>query len=547
VVVQTFKVPNGRWTVNFVLLACSPAVGSSERDALGRVLVTLCGAAAAAVLIIGAYDLPWVYVPLQALIIGISGFLARATPLGAWAISGGATFAAISAGTSEVGPAGLIGLAWYRFLEAVIGSALGALVQLTLWRDDPLTELRRSLMAELTEMESLTPARRQPTWLDAGRVARHFELLNNAEVRHPALARCRAELSLLVLETAHRVDQSVSQEYLPEDRRAVAAALVAEACIGLRRTHSANPFEPPPAPEPAPRRSPWPGALSPSLRPILRASLKIALSTFASLLILNAMQFPVVGSLFACLIVGQQMSTGTDFSKPLVVFAGLGVAMGVTLVVFRLAAPNVDDFGSYLVVLALALAPTTWATVAGPRVRIAALLGSVLLGVGLFEAYSPSGDLLPSANFLVSITIGLGVVASIDRAVWPVSREQAMLSRLTLMMRSAADLMGDLDPRIVLAPNREPRWPIHRHLRVLVDLRGETAPAPGTSAFARNEEVLRLATETQRLVVARIDQARAELQDRATLADTVAQRRTWAATLRQQADRIERAGDVLAP
>ena len=540
-VVQIFQAPNGYWTVNFVLLVCSPAVGSSERNALGRVLVSVVGAGAAVLLILGVYDLPWLYVPLQALGIGLALFLARATPLGALAFTGGATFAVISGGTREVGAAGLIGLAWYRLLQAIAGSTLGALVQLTLWRDDPLDELRRSLRAELAAIESGGAGR---ALLDPGRVSRHFELLSNAEVRHPALARRRAELSLLALETAHLVDQSLRPPYSTEDA-GVRSALVVEACGRLRRSHSANPFEPPPTPEPPPRPAAWPGALSPAMRPILRASLKTALSAFASLAIVDAMQLPVVGALFACLILGQQMSTGTDLSKPLTILAGLGLAMGVTLVVSRLFAPNVDDFGSYLVVVALAMAPSASAVVGGPRVRNAGQLATVLLAVGLFQDYRPSTNLLPSAIFLVSVGIGCAIVTGVDLAVWPVSRERAALRRVIIVMRSAAELMADLDPRVVLAPNADPRWSIHRHLHILADLRGETAPEPDTPAFARDEEVLRLAVETQRLVVARVEQARLELGGRAARADTAGERRTWAANLRARADAIERDGDVL--
>ena len=86
--------------------------------------------------------------------------------------------------------------------------------------------------------------------------------------------------------------------------------------------------------------------------------------------------------------------------------SALVVAMGITLITSLLAAPNVDDFGSYLLVAAAAFAPMTWAVIAGPRVRFPGPNGAILLAVGIFGPYYPTSDLTPSSNFFVSLAIG---------------------------------------------------------------------------------------------------------------------------------------------
>jgi uncharacterized membrane protein YccC len=542
VLVEIFTPTNGYWTATLCLFLSSPAVGNSEREVLRQALGCLMGGAAAVILIIGAYDLPWIYVPLQALGIGTALFLTRTTPLGTAAFSGGFTFAVITGGSREVGSAGLIDLAFDRLLQAIAGASLGALVQFTLWREEPLVELRSSLADDLARAEALVAGR--PTSLHAGRVSHHFELLGKAEIRHPEIVRRRAEISLRVLETAYLVDRSLLHERLPEDARARSAAIVRQMCVELRRLPEAAPFEPlpPPPPDPHPKR--WPGVLGYSVRVSLKASMKAALSAFVTLLILDAMQWTPAGGLLMCLVTGLQMSTGTDLSKPLTLFAGLLVGMAVTLVASRLAVPNVDDLGSYLLVGALALAPTVWAAGAGVRVRSAGLYGTILITIGLFGAYRASSDLGPAVDFGVALAIGLFVITVTDLAVWSVHRDRVMASRLAIMMRCSAELMGDLDPRTVLSPNSEPRWSLHRQVLQLAQLLGETAPAPGTREFAHNEEVVRLATETQRLVVARLEQAWQELRGTARRAESLEQRRTWAEALRSQAEGIEREGNA---
>jgi uncharacterized membrane protein YccC len=537
--VLIFQPTNGYWTITFVVLVSSPAIGKSGLEALRRVLASLLGAAAAAAVVIGAYDLPWLYVLLQAAGIGLALFLFGATSIGPAALTGGTTFAVITGASPVVGPAGSIDLAWDRLLQAVVGSGIGAFAQLALWRADPLAELRRSLLADLASVQASLAG--ETASLDAGSVTRHLELLGHVEARYPAFVRRRAELSLLILDTACLVDQTLQRETLPETPQQRSGVLLAQAGLLLQRCDDSafGPPPPPPAPTSSRHAPRWPGFLSDTLRIVRRAGLKTALAAFVALVILDAMQFPATGGLLACLLVGQQMFTGTDTSKALLIFGASLVAMVVTLLATLLAAPNVDDFASYLLVLALAFAPTAWMVTAGPRVRVPGTIGTVALAVGLLGPYRPTSDLEPSTRFLVSLVVGLLVATGVDCVVWPVDRARMSSQRLVVMMRSAADLMGDLDPRVVLAPSCPFRWAADRNLHSFVALRGERDPAPGTPAFARDEETLQLASETQRFIVARLDQAREELSGSVTRDRSAETRRTWAATLRAAADHLE--------
>jgi uncharacterized membrane protein YccC len=380
--------------------------------------------------------------------------------------------------------------------------------------------------------------------LRAGSMSRHFELLAGVEARDPAMVQRRAEISLILLETEALVDRALTEgARAAEGRESI--ALLAAACVQLRHRHESDAFSPPP-PAPPPRQpASLTGMLSDNLRLVRLGCMKTALSALVCIVILDAMQLPSSGGLLVCIILGQQLSTGTDVSKGLTLFVMLASVLGVYMLVSRLAAPNVDDFGSYLVVAALAFAPAAWAFSAGPRVRNAGTVSTVLMSVGLLESYRPSDDLGPIATFLLAQSIGCLVVTGVDLGVWPVRRDRVMARHLAVVMRSVAQLMADLDPRIVLAPARDPRWAAHRSLRVIADLSGEQDPVPGTPAFARQEELVRLAVETQRRLVARIELARLELAGQTSLADTAAQRHAWAETLSSRADHIEAEADVL--
>jgi uncharacterized membrane protein YccC len=503
----TFKPANAYWTVVYLLLVTNPSVGNSVRNAIDRLETSIVGSALAILLIIAAYDAPWVYLPLQALFMGVALYVARSTPLGAAALTGGATFAIISG--SDVGqpPSNLITLAFYRVLQATIGGGLGAFAQLALWPDDPLVALQRSLAAQLAAAEA--GLRGEPVALDAGRVARNFELLANAQVHHPGLGRRRTEIAALIVEVGCVVDDTLHQ------RRSGAAgppALREALDDARRRLHAPELFTPPLAPPPPPPPLWRAEVLQETMRPAHRSALKMALSAFLATITTQLLGYPAGGALFTALAVSMQVSSGTALSKSLIIVGGLALAFAVVLLIVTPAMPNLDDPGSYLVVAAIAFAPTAWLAVTGARVRNAGLLGTVIVTVSLFADFRAGVDLEAPARLALGIAIGALVVAGVDRVVWPVDARLGMWQRAAAMMRAAAALYRERDARVVLAPDLRARWRLHRHLVALVQLRSERAPLPGSPCFEPEEEALRAAGWTLRLVVARIEEAGRELE-----------------------------------
>jgi hypothetical protein len=163
----------------------------------------------------------------------------------------------------------------------------------------------------------------------------------------------------------------------------------------------------------------------------------------------------------------------------------------------------------------------------------------VIVGLSLFGGFRPSVDLEAPARFALTIAIGALVVGVVDRVVWPVDARLGMWRRASLMMREAASLCRERDPRVILAPDLRARWRLHRHLVALVQLRNERVPLPGSPCFEPEEEALRAAAWTLRLVVARIEDARRELQELPVPGAQTA-RDGVAAQLEARADEIER-------
>jgi hypothetical protein len=237
----------------------------------------------------------------------------------------------------------------------------------------------------------------------------------------------------------------------------------------------------------------------------------MALSAFLASLVTQLLGYPSGGALFAGLALSAQVSSGTAISKSFLIVGGLLLGLASMMVIVTPVMPNIDDPGSFLLLAAVAFAPTAWLAVTGPRVRNAGFFGTVIVTISLFANFRPSVDLQPPYRFALTIAIGVLVVAVVDRLIWPVDARAGMWRRASLMMRAAAAVCREGDPRVVLAPNLRSRWRLHRHLVALVNLRSERAPLPGTPCFEPEEEALLSARWALRLVVARLDEARHEL------------------------------------
>jgi uncharacterized membrane protein YccC len=530
-VVVTFKPSASYWIVVYLLLVSAPIVGNSLLDAFQRFYASVVACAVAVLVIIVALDEPWLYRPLQAILIGFALFIARGTPLGAMALTGGATFAIITGSDVGEDPEGLITLSFYRILHAVIGSGIGAFVQMTFWSDDPLDVLKLSLRQQIDQVEAAL--RGEPVSLDAARVARNFELLANAQVRHPELLHRRTEIAEVIIDTAIVVDATIRQQTrLGEPTQ----PLLDEAHRALRRFQAPELYKPPPPPPEPPVT--WRLGLHESMAPIRRAAIKIGVAAFIAALFTQVLGIPSAGALFTTLAIGMEVTSGTTSFKPLLMIGGVALGFAVIVLVVKPWMPNLDDPGSLLLLAAVAFAPTAWMTIGGPRVRNGGVFGTVLVAIALFQDFRPVVDLEAMARFALSLTIGPLVVALVDRVIWPVDARRDMVNRAVLMMRDVAALYREPDPRVVLAPNRKARWRAWRNLVAFVQLRSERVPLPGTPGYELEEEALRLVADAEHLLVARIHEARRDLEVAAPTTDVKPARDRTAAALEASAEQL---------
>jgi multidrug resistance protein MdtO len=204
-------VPNGHWLIVTIFIVSQPNVGASIDKAILRLVGTLVGATGVILTVVAFPQQPWFFLPLLALLIGGSAFLARTTSYPYVAMLGGITIVLFLATEAEH-PATSVTDGLWRLAVIALAEVIATSAQLLLWPDDPEQLLLDDFVAILRAVEQrldrlvAATAALPPTGAESARLrdgvfnglARHLDLLGNAETRYRRLRQRHAEQLVLI-------------------------------------------------------------------------------------------------------------------------------------------------------------------------------------------------------------------------------------------------------------------------------------------------------------------------------------------------------------
>jgi multidrug resistance protein MdtO len=205
--IMALDIPEGEFLL-VSLLVCTPIdAGASLDKARLRTLGTLAGGAVGILATVLVVDKPWLFLPLQATVIGCTMFLVRTTT---------APYAFLLAGIVVVmvipvypgTPAANVEVALWRTGLTTVGVLLAVVAQLLFWPDDPEVLLLRDLAQRVRDAErllarllALPPGDRLSTaeeGIAVTGVSGQLDLLKNAETRSRWLRQRHAEQIVLI-------------------------------------------------------------------------------------------------------------------------------------------------------------------------------------------------------------------------------------------------------------------------------------------------------------------------------------------------------------
>jgi multidrug resistance protein MdtO len=269
--IMALDIPEGEFLL-VTLLVCTPMdAGASLDKARLRMFGTLAGGAVGILATVVVVDKPWLFLPLQATVIGVAMFFARTTT---------APYAFILAGIVVVmvmplypaTPGANVEVALWRTGLTTVGVLLAMAAQLLLWPDDPEVLLLRNLADRVRDTETLLgrlvtmrPGERAAMaeeGVAVTGVAGQLDLLRNAETKSRWLRQRHAEQIVLItlvqlLVTAARrlmriaATGALPEWALPRIERARAGCVRVWTALATRRALEPSVAIPPlPAPDP---------------------------------------------------------------------------------------------------------------------------------------------------------------------------------------------------------------------------------------------------------------------------------------------------------
>jgi multidrug resistance protein MdtO len=561
VLIMALDVPEGEFLL-VTLFVCAPIdAGASIDKARLRMFGTLAGGAIGTLTALLSLDKPWLFLPIQALVMGLAMFFARTTTA-PYAFILGAITVVMVVPLYPTSPAASLEIALWRTGLTTLGVLIAIASQLLFWPDDPEVLLLDSVTGRVRDTETLlarVATLRPGDHLSATEegiavtgVSAQLDLLKSAETKSRWLRQRHAEQIALItrvqilVTAARRLVRFATLAPIPqwaparvdrarrgceEVRRALSARRPVERILATEPPRAApSSFEieaaaaleelervlallpdatrfladwqvtaPGPAGEPLAEQRLLTPACTPRNGDAIRFALKVALATTLCGVFLEATNLPgLATALITCPVIAQSF-VGAGLRRATLRLAGALAGTVIALVVIVGLMPAMETIASYLVVASIAFGLAAWVVSGSSRISYVGLQIAILLALTIVQSRAPTTDLAPAADRILGVLLGIVVMGMVDVTLWPVFGDTALRRMLADALRQMAELY-----RVAaagdLAGMRQLALGVYRTLGDALAMHDDLAFEPGVGhAAAVHGALLRLASGVERL------------------------------------------------
>ena len=495
--------PHGHWAITTIFTVSQADAGASLRKAIRRVIGTLVGGLAGILVVCTFADLPALYVPVLAAVVGLGIFASLTTTESYVMILGSLTFVLVTFYPPGADASAAVETGLWRIVAIVIGVICGTGAQLVLWPDDPEVKLREALAARLESVARVLAAlaAREDRGDDAPPVpalasedlTTELDLLANTEARHPSLRQRHTEHLALIVEADRLVTTGVwlvdaAREWssTPEARLRRRFRILGEECTRLAEALTTGR---PPAASTAPVLDPLEpdggvAGLRPTLedmrlalgrmrnalgfldptRPIVAAALdtpartplltpafslknteaialalKAALAILFTYVVMHALTWSALVTAGVTAVIVSQTSFGATIQKSLLRIGGAAFGGALGIVTIMVAMPNITALGGLLIVAGLGFWVSAWIAAGSARISYMGMQAGMAFAMCVTDPSGPTTDLTPAKDRVLGILVGIVAMLFVD-ALWPVRARLAMWKPLARALRALADL-----------------------------------------------------------------------------------------------------------
>jgi multidrug resistance protein MdtO len=537
-VTQALHAPHGYWAVFTVFIISQPDAGTSISKAVQRIVGTLAGGVLAILTIVAFVDQPWFLVPTIFLVAAGGLYLSAIATASYAPLLGAMTFLMFVPEGGGLTPT--LDAPLWRMAMIALGAAIGSAAQLVLWPDDPADLLRqdtakrlRSAAAALTRSREAAATATAPALLEASGLARELQLLESAELLHPALVHRHAEQARLIGGVERALVAALAIERMPAppagDALRTRIDALGDACSELAKALEAAAVPATPTALAAPLAEAH-GVLAavvdqfaraldavrqtiPAVLPLRTAErestartrlaawlpLSVAapdsqtsrfaarggIATTLAYLVLHGLAWPGISTALLTPVICAQGSFGAGRQKATLRIAGalIGALLGIFTTVVLV--PMVTTIAGYLLILAPSLAIAAWVTMGSPRIAYAGI--QIALAFAMYGApLGPSTELIEGRDRVVGIALGIALMTFLEQVLWPRYAGDSFGTRIATVLRTQSRLARaagrPLDPTLIDTPERWNTLAAYRSLTATLGAIEESRFEPGGRA-----------------------------------------------------------------
>jgi len=173
----------------------------------------------------------------------------------------------------------------------------------------------------------------------------------------------------------------------------------------------------------------------------LHYGMKFALGAIICLFVIQALQWPAIGTAILTCVIVAQTSLGANYRMSVLRIVGASLGGLLAYVFIIVLQPALDTIAGFLLAIAPVCWLSAWVGSGSPRIAYVGTQIGFSFANAVLPGYGPVTELVVAWDRVFGILIGITVVGVLDYLLWPQHSERMSFSRLASTLRTLSNFL----------------------------------------------------------------------------------------------------------